>query len=148
MLLSLVPLLPPLSYTCTYCTGCTSTSPLYAHPHTVCPCRTGVIPASEFADRFYSIFSSTPGSIRHELFLQMALLVPQPAKRLELLQHAANVSHAWGGIVFMGGWGAVCAVLFVCLLCRVGCIVHSSLCMAHAATTAANCVRVHSDMCA
>jgi hypothetical protein len=58
-------------------------------------CRTGVIPAPEFADRFFSIFTATPGSIRHELFMQLALLVPLPAKRLELLQHAQNVRQFW-----------------------------------------------------
>lgn len=55
-------------------------------------CRTGVIPAPEFAERFFSVFAATPGNIRHELFMQLALLVPQPAKRLELLQQAQNVS--------------------------------------------------------
>jgi len=53
--------------------------------------RTSVIPAAEFAERFFSIFAAAPGNIRHELFLQMALLVPQAAKRLELLKHADNV---------------------------------------------------------
>jgi hypothetical protein len=57
-----------------------------------CNGRTGVIPATEFADRFFAIFGATPGNTRHELFMQLALLISQPAKRLELLQHAQNVS--------------------------------------------------------
>jgi hypothetical protein len=63
----------------------------WACPCVVC-CRTGVIPAPEFAERFYSVFAATPGNVRHELFMQLALLVPQPAKRLELLQQAQDVS--------------------------------------------------------
>lgn len=56
------------------------------------PCRADKIPASEFAERFFGIFSATPRAIRHELFVQMALLIPSAPKRLELLQQAVHVS--------------------------------------------------------
>jgi hypothetical protein len=52
--------------------------------------RTGAIPAQEFQDRFFSIFGSVEDA--QLLYLQMALLVPNPAKRLQLLQLAPNVS--------------------------------------------------------
>lgn len=57
------------------------------HLHTS---RTGAIPAQEFQDRFFSIFGSVEDA--QLLYLQMALLVPNPAKRLQLLQLAPNVS--------------------------------------------------------
>ena len=41
-------------------------------------CRTGVINSAEFADRFFSIFATVDEQTADELFVQMALLLPQP----------------------------------------------------------------------
>lgn len=84
-------------------------------------CRSRIIPAAEFADRFHSIFASTPGNVKHELFIQMALLLPQPAKRLELLKHAQNVS---GGL--QASWGTQGAMYRSAICCEI--LLHESVC--------------------
>jgi hypothetical protein len=66
-----------------------STPPDPTHPPTHPPTRTGVIGAREFTDRFFAIFGPLPGA--EDLFIQMALLVPNGAKRLGLLQLARDV---------------------------------------------------------
>lgn len=50
------------------------------------------MPAAEFAERFFGIFAAVPQQTADELFLQMALVLPTPEKRLALLRHAQNVS--------------------------------------------------------
>jgi hypothetical protein len=55
--------------------------------------RMDVISASELRDRFLSIFSAAAGSTAcEELYKQMAMLVPNAAKRKELLSLCPDVS--------------------------------------------------------
>lgn len=57
-----------------------------------CTCRTGAIDAVELSDRFFSIFAAAAAPVTDELFVQMALLLPQADRRLQLLKLARNVS--------------------------------------------------------
>eukprot|EP00883_Tetradesmus_obliquus_P007395 jgi/Sobl393_1/18013/SZX62610.1 len=54
---------------------------------------TGAMPAAEFAERFFGIFAAVPQQTADELFLQMALVLPTPEKRLALLRHAQNAQN-------------------------------------------------------
>lgn len=57
--------------------------------------RSGAIGPKEFADRFFGIFGGCPGAA--DLFVQMALMVPAPERRLALLRLAEDVSGGSGG---------------------------------------------------
>lgn len=69
------------------------------------PPRTGAISAQEFCDRFFAIFGHCRGC--EDLFVQMALLVPSPPKRLALLQMARDVGR-FSRIAAHCMWGVTC----------------------------------------
>jgi hypothetical protein len=67
--------------------------------------RTGQIDARELRDRFLGIYGDEAAA--QQLFVEMALLVPSPARRLQLLQAAPNVSRCTGGGGGVGWAGLV-----------------------------------------
>lgn len=86
-----------LSMASTWCRGSISADfgPVTCSNHLFLPpliiYRTGAISAAEFSDRFFGIFAAVPAQLADELFIQMAFIVPQPNRRLELLRLARNV---------------------------------------------------------
>jgi hypothetical protein len=53
-------------------------------------CRTGQIDAVEFKDRFFGIYGREQAA--QQLYMEISLLVPNPARRMALLMAAPNVS--------------------------------------------------------
>lgn len=75
--------------------------------------RTGAITAVELRERFVGIFSAGGSEMCEELFKEMAMLVPHPMRKVQLLQLCPNVSagvQAWArvgqGVEAEGGKGS------------------------------------------
>lgn len=78
-----------------------------------CMRRTGAITAVELRERFVGIFSAGGSEMCEELFKEMAMLVPHPMRKVQLLQLCPNVSaggQAWArvgqGVEAEGGNGS------------------------------------------